>query len=260
MDFKKILYEEEDRIAKITMNEPEKKNPFGLQTRDELLEVFDKIRDDDSVKVVVMTGAGDAFSSGGDIRIMEGEEFNAVGGRVRIKRAHQIIKAMLELEKPIIAAINGIAAGGGVSVALACDILIASEKARFVLSFVKIGLVPDLGCYYLLPLRIGVPRTKELMLTADMIDAREAERIGLINKVVPHEKLQQEVFSLATHLTSGPSQSYAMIKAVLNRWPANLETFLEMESTMQAVAFSTEDFDEGRSAFLEKRKPVFHGK
>jgi len=258
MNFKTILFEQENHIAKITLNIPETRNALNLDMRVELLEVFRQISDDDSVKVVVMTGAGKAFSSGGDIRTMEG--LTAIATRVRLKKGQRMIKAMLELEKPIIGAINGVAAGAGVSIALACDILIASEEARFALSFVSIGAIPDLGSYYFWPLRVGIARAKELMFTGDMIDAREAERIGLVNRVVPPEKLEEEVSSLATRLVVGPSQSYAMIKAALNRWPASLESFFEIESTMQAVAFSSEDFDEGRRAFLEKRKPVFHGR
>lgn len=258
MNFKTILFEQENHIAKITLNIPESRNALNLDMRVELLEVFRQISEDDSVKVVVMTGAGKSFSSGGDIRTMEG--LTAVATRVRLKKGQRLIKAILELEKPIIGAINGVAAGAGVSIALACDILIASEEAKFVLSFVKIGLIPDLGSYYLLPLRVGIARAKELMFTGDMIDAREAERIGMINRVVPPERLEEESFSLATRLVNGPGQSYAMIKAALNRWPDNLESFFEMESTMQAVAFSSEDFDEGRRAFLEKRKPIFQGK
>ena len=258
MNFKTILFEQENHIAKITLNIPETRNALNLDMRVELLEVFRQISDDDSVKVVVMTGAGKAFSSGGDIRTMEGLTPRAT--RVRLKKGQRMIKAMLELEKPIIGAINGVAAGAGVSIALACDILIASEEARFALSFVRIGATPDLGSYYFWPLRVGIARAKELMFTGDMIDAREAERIGLVNRVVPPEKLEEEVSSLATRLVNGPSQSYAMIKAALNRWPASLESFFEIESTMQAVAFSSEDFDEGRRAFLEKRKPVFHGR
>lgn len=258
MNFKTILFEQENHIAKITLNIPESRNALNLDMRVELLEVFRQISEDDSVKVVVMTGAGKSFSSGGDIRTMEG--LTAVATRVRLKKGQRLIKAILELEKPIIGAINGVAAGAGVSIALACDILIASEEAKFVLSFVKIGLIPDLGSYYLLPLRVGIARAKELMFTGDMIDAREAERIGMINRVVLPERLEEESFSLATRLVNGPGQSYAMIKAALNRWPDNLESFFEMESTMQAVAFSSEDFDEGRRAFLEKRKPIFHGK
>ncbi len=257
MDFKYILFQEKDHIAKITLNIPEKRNALNLEIRSELLDAFRRVGDEDSIKVLVITGAGKAFCAGGDLGSMEG--VTPVGGRVRLKKGQRLIKAMVELEKPISGAINGNAAGAGVSIALACDILIASEEAKFVIPFTKIGLVPDWGQFYFLPLRVGIARAKELMFMAEMIDAREAERLGLVNRIVPAEKLEEEVLAFATRLARGPSQSYAMIKSALNRWPASLESFLELESTMQAVAFSSHDFDEGRKAFLEKRKPVFNG-
>lgn len=260
MALKSILYKQDGPVARITLNQPGKKNPFDVNTRLEILEVLGRIRDDEAVKVLVLTGAGDAFSSGGDIRDMKGEEFTPIGGRKRLKRAHRCIREMLALEKPIIAAVNGVAAGAGVSAALACDLVMASDKARFIMAFAKIGLVPDLGAFYLLPLRIGVGRAKQMMLTAEPVDAREAERIGLVNQVVPHDKLEEEAHALARRLAAGPSQSYAMIKSALNHWPAGLETLFEIESAMQAVAFSSDDFAEGRKAFMEKRKPVFKGK
>jgi len=258
MSYQYILFEKENGIAKITLNMPEARNAFNLEMRSEYLDALVRVRDDDAVKVVMVTGAGKAFSSGGDIRTMEG--VTSVAGRVRLKQGQRLIKAMVELEKPIIAVINGVAAGAGVSIALAADISFASEEAKFIIPFVKIGLVPDWGEFFFLPLRVGVPRAKELMFTGDPIDAREAERIGMINRVVPPEKLHEEANAFADRLVNGPTQSYAMIKSALNHWPASLETLLEIESTMQAIAFGSEDFDEGRKAFLEKRKPRFHGK
>jgi len=229
LDFENILFERDGAIGRITLNRPEVKNTFDLDTRAELLRLLDQVRDDDALKVLTLTGAGDAFSSGGDIRTMEGYDFTAVGGRMRVKRAHRVIKAMMDLEKPLIGAVNGVAAGAGVSAALACDILIASEKARFFLSFVRIGVVPDMGNFYLLPLRIGVPRAKELMLTGGSIGAREAERWGLVSKVVPHERLDEALLSLAARLAKGSGRSYGAIKAALNKWPADLKTFIPVE-------------------------------
>jgi len=257
MDFKYILFEIKNQVAKITLNIPEKLNALNLEVRAELLEAFRLVRGDDSIKVVVITGMGRAFCAGGDVSTMEG--IAPVAGRLRLKEGQRLVKAMVELEKPIIGAINGITAGAGVSIALACDILIASEEARFVLPFTKLGLVPDWGQFYFLPLRVGIARAKELMFTGDMINAAEAERIGLINRIVLGRKVVEEAMAFAGRLARGPSQSYAMIKAALNRWPASLESFLELESTMQAVAFSSKDFEEGRKAFLEKRKPEFTG-
>ncbi len=257
MNYQTILFEITDSIARISMNIPETRNALGLEMRTELLGAFNRIREDDSIKAVILTGEGKVFSSGGDIRTFEG--LTPVATRLRLKQGKQVIQAMVELEKPIIGAVDGYAVGAGASIALACDILIASEEAKFGISFVKIGAVPDLGAFYFWPLRVGVAKAKELMWTGDLIDAREAERLGLVNRVVPSERLAEEVSAFASRLAQGPSQSYAMIKAALNRWPASLNTMLEMESTMQAVAFSSRDFEEGRKAFLEKRKPVFKG-
>ena len=258
MKFKTILFEKKDRIARVTLNRPEKRNAVNKDMLAQLREVLCLIRDDDSVRVCILTGAGHAFCSGGDISTMEG--LSPVATRLRLKNGQRVIKAMVASEKPIIGAVNGVAAGAGVNIALACDILIASEEAKFGLSFVKIGAIPDLGGFYFLPLRVGIARAKELMFTGDLIDARKAERIGLINKAVPAEKLDEEVHNWACHLSNGPAQAYAMIKAALNQWPASLQNFFEMESTMQAVAFNSQDFGEGRRAFLEKRKPAFRGK
>lgn len=258
MDKKALLLEHDQGVAKITLNLPEIRNALSLEIRLGLVDILRKLGEEDDVKVIIITGSGKAFCAGGDIRTMEGE--TAVSGRIRLKKGHGLIKTMLGLEKPIIGAINGIAAGAGVSIALACDFLVASEEARFAVSFSKIGLVPDLGLYYLLPLRIGVPRAKELMFFGDVIDAHRAESLGMVNRVVPAENLAEEVQALAQRLVQGPGQSYAMIKSALNHWPANLDSFLEIEATQQAVAFSSRDFEEGRKAFLEKRKPVFKGK
>ncbi|MBI5605089.1 MAG: enoyl-CoA hydratase/isomerase family protein [Deltaproteobacteria bacterium] len=253
-----ILLDVNQGVARITLNLPEVRNALSLEVRMTMAEMFMKLGEDEAVKAIILTGSGKAFSSGGDIRTMEG--VNPVAGRLRLKKGHILIKTMLGLEKPIIGAINGVAAGAGVSVALACDFIIASEEARFAVSFSKIGLVPDLGLFYLLPLRIGVPRAKELMFFGDVIDPHQAESLGMVNRVVPAEKLEEEARAMAQRLVQGPGQSYAMIKSALNHWPADLDTFLEMESTMQAVAFNSRDFDEGRRAFLEKRSPVFCGK
>lgn len=258
MGFEHIRLAIQDRVATITLNMPATRNTLNLEVREELLVVFNQIREDDTIKVVILTGAGEAFCAGGDIRTMEG--VTPVSGRLRLKRGQRLIQAMVTLEKPIIAAVNGVAAGAGVSLVLASDIAIASAETTFHVSFVRIGLVPDWGQLYFLPLRVGVAKAKELMLTGDAIEAAEAVRMGLINRAVPRDRLEEEVISLANRLASGPTQSQAMIKAALNRWPASLDMFLEMESTMQAVAFGSEDFDEGRKAFLEKRKPRFQGK
>ena len=257
MGYNYLLFQKKDHIARISLNIPETKNALNLEVREELLALLTALRDDDAVHVVILTGTGTAFCAGGDLRTME--DVTPVAGRVRLKKGQRLIKSLVELEKPVIAAVNGTAAGAGVSLALASDMVLASEKAKFFISFSRIGLIPDWGQYYFLPLRVGITKAKELMITGDPVDAAEAVRIGLINRVVPHDRLETEVTSLAERLAHGPTQSYAMIKAALNRWPASLDTFLEMESAMQAVLFNSDDFKEGRRAFLEKRAPRFKG-
>jgi 2-(1,2-epoxy-1,2-dihydrophenyl)acetyl-CoA isomerase len=257
MNYKTILVEKKDAIAKITLNIPEKLNPLNLEMRAELVDILLKLPSDQQVKVVVITGAGRAFCAGGDISTMEG--IKAPAERDRVKNLQKIARLMVELEKPIIAAVNGPATGAGFHLALASDILIASEKAKFAESFVRIGLVPDMGGFYFLPLRIGLHKAKELMLTGRIFDAKEADHMGLLNKCVPHEALEAEVMALAGDLARGPGRSYAMIKAALNNLPASLQNVMEMEANMQAVCFETRDFKEGVRAFLEKRKPEFSG-
>ena len=257
MGYKTIILEKKDKIAKITLNIPDRLNALDLVMREELKDAFIDIGRDPDVRVVLITGAGKAFCAGGDVGTMEG--VTAPAARDRLKNVQKLIRLMTELEKPIIAAVNGFATGAGLHIALASDILIASENAKFRESFTMIGLIPDLGGFYSLPLRVGVQKAKELMLTSRLFGAQEAESIGLVNKVVPHGELEKEVMDLAQALAQGPSRAYAMIKSALNLWPMSLQAFLELEANLRSVAFATRDFDEGRRAFLEKRKPIFTG-
>ena len=199
MDYQAILFEKFDGIGRVTLNRPALKNPFGPEVRQEFMSLLTEVRDDDSRKGLDPYWGRGRILFGGKYSKHGRPEFTAVGGRRRLKRAQRVIRAMLDFEKPIIAAVNGVAAGAGVSAALACDLVLASDRARFILSFSRIGLVPDLGAFYLLPLRVGVMRAKELMWTADPVEAREAERWGLVNRVVPHERLEEEAF------VTGPS-------------------------------------------------------
>ena len=258
MSYETIILTIQGPIARITMNIPDKLNPLDLVMREELKDAFRIVGADKAIRVVVITGAGKAFCAGGDITTMA--SLTAPSGRDRLKNVQELIRLMTALEKPIIAAVNGFATGAGLHIALACDIIVASEKAKFRESFVAIGLIPDMGGFYFLPLRVGVPKAKELMMTARLFDAQEAAAMGLVNKVVPHEELEKEVDALADQLANGPARAYAMIKSPLNLWPANLQILMEVEANQQAIAFTTEDFDEGRRSFLEKRKPHFTGR
>jgi 2-(1,2-epoxy-1,2-dihydrophenyl)acetyl-CoA isomerase len=257
VEYTTILTEKKDGILKITLNLPDKLNALDLVMREELKDAFLDARNDKSIKVVVVTGAGKAFCAGGDITTMQGIEPPA--GRDRLKNVQQLVRLMVELEKPVIASVNGFATGAGLHIALACDMIIASEKAKFRESFVMIGLIPDMAGFYFLPQRIGLPRAKELMMTGRMLNAEEASSMGLVNRVVPHEELEKETMELAQQLAKGPGRAYAMIKSALNLWPASLQTLMEVEANLQAVAFATKDFDEGRQAFLDKREAKFTG-
>ncbi|MFO7964914.1 MAG: enoyl-CoA hydratase [Desulfobacterales bacterium] len=257
MSYKTIHVQKENGIAAITLNTPDKLNALDLVMREELKEEIFSYQTDAAVKVVVITGAGRAFCAGGDIRTMEGVK--APAGRDRLKNVQKLIKYMVDLEKPIIAAVNGPATGAGLHIALASDIIYASEKAKFAESFVGIGLVPDMGGFYFLPLRVGIHRAKELMLTGRIFDAAEANEMGLLNKLLPHDALMDEVMDLARHFANGPSRSYAMIKSALNNWPASLQSLMEIEANLQSICFETRDSKEGMTAFLEKRKPEFSG-
>lgn len=257
MEYSHILVEIQGNVGKIVLNAPERLNLLNAVMREELKYALKSMQKDPTVRVVMITGAGKAFSAGGDLRAME--NISASAGRARVKSLQQIIRLINGMEKIVIAAVNGIAAGGGMNLAIACDLVIASEKANFRQSFVKTGLIPDFGGLYFLPARVGVARAKELMLTGRVVDASEALSIGLVDRVVPHEKISEAADMLAEELSKGPSQAFSMIKSALNLWPASLETLLELEANHQAVAFTTQDFAEGRRAFLEKRKPDFIG-
>ena len=259
MDYQKLLVETGQNIAKISLNIPEKRNALDLEARQELIDVFTRLRDDDEVKAIIFTGVGEHFCAGADISTMK-QIGSTVSGRDRMKTGHRLIKSMVEMEKPIIAQVDGFAAGAGVSLALASDLIVASDRAKFFFSFVKIGLAPDWGQYFLVPSRVGLARAKELFLNGEPVTAQRAEEIGLINKVVPPEQLAEEAWAWAERLAKGPSLSHALIKSALNCWPMGLNNYLELEAHMQPVAFGSEDFQEGRNAFLEKRKPEFKGK
>lgn len=256
--YTRLLFEQEGTVLRVLLNMPAARNALDLEVRPELIEVFRKLNNDDSVKVVILAGVGDHFCGGSDVRSMQ-EIAGPMGARKRMKLGQRLIQNMVNLEKPIIAQVDGAAAGAGVSLALAADLIIASDRAKFFFSFVKVGLTPDWGQYYFLPLRIGMARAKELMFTGGPLGAEEAARMGMVNRVVPAEQLAQEAWAWAKSLAQGPSQAYALAKAALNCWPMGLNNFLELEASVQAVALNSQDFREGRDAFLEKRKPRFQG-
>jgi 2-(1,2-epoxy-1,2-dihydrophenyl)acetyl-CoA isomerase len=255
--FRNIIYEKKDRIATIILNRPEVLNALSPEMIDELISALNDAKDDKDVRVVIITGAGRAFSAGGDLNAIKNYEKL----EVMLKGVNEIVRLLASMEKPVIAAVNGIAVGAGLSLALACDIIIASDQSRFGSAFVRVGLVPDTGATFYLPRCVGLHLAKELAFTGRMIDANEAQRIGLVNRVVPASELQATVDSLAKVLADGPPIAVGLTKKLLNRSPnVSLENALDYETCAQLVCARTEDFKEGVSAALEKRRPKFAGK
>ena len=247
----------ENGICTVKLNRPEVRNALVLEMRQELKDVFTAVKQNDEVKVIILTGEGKAFSAGGDLSALK--EVDAVSGRKRLQAGHEMIHSIVNLEKPVIAAINGVAAGAGVSLAVACDIIIASRSAAFIQSFAKVGLIPDLGAIHFLPKLIGRHRALELMFLGEKVSAEQAQNIGMINRVVEDEQLMDEVYRLALQLAEGPDMALGFMKKLVNRSVlADLDETLELEGFAQAMCFESKDFKEGVQAFFEKRKPVFN--
>jgi 2-(1,2-epoxy-1,2-dihydrophenyl)acetyl-CoA isomerase len=258
-EYKTIQITNVDGILTITFNRPDALNALDLVMREELADALYAVRDDPEVKVLVLTGAGRAFCAGGDIKSMGG--YTVVTGRARVKKAHRWLLELVNLEKPTVAAVNGVTAGIGCNLALACDIVYASDQARFSQAFVKIGLVPDGGGMYFLPRAVGLQRAKELVFTGDFIEAEEAERIGLVARVVPHAELLPRVLELARCITQNAPVAVSLAKSVLNKsLNVDLPTLLELEALAAASCIATEDHAEGVRAFVEKRRARFTGK
>lgn len=260
MAFSEITYNCKNGIATITLNRPESLNALSLSMALEITRALEQARADDDCKVVVITGAGRAFCAGGDIKAMQ-KGMTTVEGRNYVMEAGRVILAMRDLEKPIIAAVNGYAMGAGFNLALAADLIIAVKEAKFGQVFVQVGLAIDAGGSYFLPRAVGLARAKELVFTGRIIDAGEALNMGLINKVIEKENLEEEVFDLATRLAQGPTQALGLAKMLINNGlKADLETALTNEAFVQSICMQTADHREGLAAFLEKRAPKFTGK
>jgi 2-(1,2-epoxy-1,2-dihydrophenyl)acetyl-CoA isomerase len=267
MPFETILYDVAQEVGTITLNRPAVLNAVSPQMIDELGRVLDSVRQDSHVRAVVLTGTGRGFCSGADLKGRQRVEPNDAGtpagqARSSLRETYNpLILAIRTIEKPFIAAVNGVAAGAGCNMALACDIVLASEEARFGNVFTRIGLIPDCGGHFFLPRLVGFHKAAELMFTGDIIDAHEAERIGLINRVVPHHELANTTRELAERLAQGPSRAIGLCKRTLNVGiTGDLATVLEAEAESQGQARQTEDHWEGVQAFLEKRPARFSGR
>ena len=263
MQYETLLYEASDGVATVTLNRPEVLNAFSTPMQRELAAVVLRLADDDAVRAVVLTGAGRAFCAGGDIGEMEGAaDPTPLASRHKLHRMlTSVLMPLVRLEKPVIAAVNGVAVGAGMNLALAADITVVAEHARFSQAFVKVGLVPDTGGLYLLTRLIGLNRAKELCFTGRMLNAPEALHMGLVNEVVPAPDLMPRAHALARELASGATAAIGLTKSLLNMAStATLAEMAEFESDALAVVLATEDHREGIRAFREKRAPVFHGR
>lgn len=260
MELKNVIYEKSEGIAIITINRPDALNALNAETIDEILQCLEDIAKDDNVRAVILTGAGPkAFCAGADIKAMKG--MTALDARKLSQMGYKLCKAIENLEKPVIAAINGYALGGGLEVAMACDLRIASEKARMGQTEINIGLIPGWGGTQRLPRLVGKTLAKEMVFTGKMIDAQTAYQRGLVNKVVPPEQLMDAAKEMAKELASKAPVALKLSKMLINYGlETDLDTALVLEREAFGVVASTEDLQEGVSAFLEKRKPVFKGK
>jgi enoyl-CoA hydratase len=260
MEFKHIIYEKSEEIATITLNRPEALNAFNKEVTDEVLQAVEDIKADENVRVVVLTGASEkAFSAGADIKAMKG--MNALKARELSLMGEKLCNAFENLEKPVIAALNGYALGGGLEVAMACDLRIASENARMGQTEINIGLIPGWGGTQRLTRLIGRTKAKELVFTGKMIDAKTAEQLGIVNVVVPVDRFKETVRQFAAELASKAPVALKVAKAVINKGAdMSLDAAIALEREGFGVAASTEDLQEGVSAFIEKRKPAFKGK
>ena len=256
MIYENILFEVREHIAIVTMNRPEALNALNTGILDELSEVFNHISIDDRIGVVILTGAGKAFVAGADIAQMS--ELNTIEGRSYIKKGQKLMSLIENMDKPVIGVVNGYALGGGCELAMACDIRLASEKAKFGQPEVNLGVIPGFGGTQRLPRLVGKGMAKYLIFSAEIIDAREAYRIGLVERVFPHDNLMEEAEKLAGVILSKSSFAIQMAKEAINRGVnVDLDSGVAFEAEAFAGTFGSEDREEGLKAFLEKRPAQF---
>lgn len=248
----------EGGVATITINRPEKKNALILSMRSALAEICEQVNADPAIRAVVITGAGTDFCSGADVTEMGGGGIN--GSLYRVRLMAKMIRSLARIQKPVIAAVRGVAVGAGWSIALACDVIIASETARFCQIFKKIALAPDAGAVWFLSRYLGIAKAKELVYSARFVNAQEALEMGLVTRVVSDDQLLAEAHALAREYAAAPTIALGIAKRMFDVAPtSSLDEFLDHEASMQPLVVTTSDFKEGASAFKEKRPPQFTG-
>lgn len=256
-----IIVEIKNSVAYITLNRPEVFNSFNREMALRLQDTLDICEADDDVRAIVLTGNGKAFCAGQDLKEVTSPELNPGFKKILEEHYNPIITRIRSIKKPVIGAINGVAAGAGANIAIACDIVVAHEKVSFIQAFSLIGLVPDSGGTFFLPRLIGFQRALALAMLGDKISAEDAERMGMIYKILPFESFEEEVKQLALKLAGMPTKALGLIKELFNTSMTNdLEAQLALESKLQIRAAQTSDYAEGVDAFVSKRKPRFEGK
>ena len=257
-----LLYSVEDGVARITLNRPDSLNSFNAELHAEMRQALKAARQDKSVRALLLTGNGRGFCAGQDLsdrNVAPGAEAPDLGESLE-KRYNPMLRTLRDLPFPTICAVNGVAAGAGANIALACDIVLAARSASFIQAFCRIGLVPDSGGTWSLPRLVGMARAKGLAMLGDKLSAEQAEQWGMIWKVVDDEALQDEALTLARHLATQPTRGLALIKRALHASADNdFDAQLDLERDLQRLAGRTDDYREGVAAFMEKRKPSFKG-
>ncbi|MCB0561785.1 MAG: enoyl-CoA hydratase/isomerase family protein [Lewinellaceae bacterium] len=255
-----ILFELDGHVARITLNRPQVYNSFNREMALALQSRLDQCKNDPQVRAIYLTGAGKAFSAGQDLQEIVAENGPEMT-TILTEHYNPIIMRIREIEKPVVAAVNGVAAGAGANIALACDVVVAAGAASFIQAFSKIGLIPDSGGTFFLPRLVGFQKASALMMLGDKVSAEEAERLGMIYHCFPDEGFAEKSMEIARRLSLMPTRGLGYTKRALNQSLANnLEGQLTVEDELQSAAGQTEDYKEGVNAFLEKRKAVFKGK
>jgi 2-(1,2-epoxy-1,2-dihydrophenyl)acetyl-CoA isomerase len=257
-----ILTEVTESVARITLNRPDLLNSFNREMSSEVREALQQFGQSPWVRSILLTGAGRGFCAGQDLGEFKNQEPTQIHlGSVVKEQFNPIVRLLRSIEKPVVCAMNGVAAGAGANIALSCDFIIASENASFVQSFTKIGLIPDSGGTYLLPRLIGLSRATQLMMLGERLSASDALAMGLVYKVVPELSLERESLEFAHKLAAMPTRALGLTKQALNRsFNNNFDAQLELESQLQEEAGATEDFAEGIRAFIQKRQAGFKGR
>jgi enoyl-CoA hydratase/carnithine racemase len=269
MEFEAIKLVKENHMATVTLNRPERRNALNRQMLKELVEALEDISNDDEIRVVILTGAGKAFCAGADVDIMSGgggdvefaeQDVETLRRSFAFRAAKKIILGLHQMEKPTIAMINGVCVGAGLDLALACDLKIASDKAKFMCGFVKIGLFPGFGATWLYPRAMGLAKGLEMLFTGDMLSAKEAGETGMINKLSSPEELESTTLALAKKIAGGPPVAIRLMKSqVYKGLTTDLDTVLDEAAVCESITLASKDHIEGITALREKRPPSFKG-